>query len=131
MSKNQKNDQTPAQDAARQYAPLDMDVRINNLRTDGSTLATASVTLNGSFAIRGVKVVQGKEGPFISMPSYHGPSGYRDVCFPCTKEFKAQFDQTVLGAYQQQMAQIAAQHAEQTQDQEQAQDGFAMGGMAM
>ena len=125
----QKTNQDPAEGTNKQYAPMDVDVRINELRTGGSTLATASVTINGSFAVRGVKVVRGKDGPFVSMPSYHGGSGYRDVCFPCTKEFKAKFDQAVLGAYQQQMEQIAAQHI--SQEQEQEPDDMAMGGMAM
>ena len=133
MSSKQNNTQktyrNPAEGTTKQYAPMDVDVRINELRTGGSTLATASVTINGSFAVRGVKVVRGKEGPFVSMPSYHGGSGYRDVCFPCTKEFKIKFDQAVLGAYQQQMEQIAAQHIGQGQEQEPG--DMAMGGMAM
>ena len=134
QNNTQKTSQNPAEGTTKQYTPMDVDVRINELRTGGSTLATASVTINGSFAVRGVKVVRGKDGPFVSMPSYHGGSGYRDVCFPCTKEFKAKFDQAVLGAYQQQMGQIAAQHTMQGQDQsgfEQEQGGMAMGGMAM
>lgn len=40
------------------------------------------------------------------MPSYQGRKGYTDVCFPCTKEFRQQFNDAVLDAYQQEMAQV-------------------------
>ena len=72
-------------------------------------LADASVNLNGCFAIRGVKVVSGTNGPFVSMPSYKGRDGYKDICFPCTKEFHQQFHQAVLDAYQQSLTQIPQQ----------------------
>ena len=43
------------------------------------------------------------------MPSYKGRDGYKDVCFPCTKEFRQEFDSAVLDAYQQQLAQVQRQ----------------------
>ena len=102
----QNEPQTP------QYPPTQIDVKIYPPRKNDRSLATASVSLNGCFAIRGVRIVEGSSGPFVSMPSRQVNSGgkteYRDVCFPCTKEFKREFDQTVLNAYQQHMAQNQA-----------------------
>lgn len=107
-SKTQSN--TPTQSTPTQEAlPMEMDVRIHSLRTDGSVLANASVTLNGCFAVRGVKVMNGSNGPFVSMPSYKDRDGYKDICFPCTKEFRQQFQQTVLGTYQQALTQLPQQ----------------------
>ena len=40
--------------------PMSYDVRINSLRMDGSTKGTASVNLNGQFAVRGISVMKGK-----------------------------------------------------------------------
>lgn len=100
--------QAPAQAAAPQVEqlPTQVRVKINSLRTSGSTLATASVDLNGVFAVRGIKVVQGTNGPFVSMPSYKTGDGYKDVCFPVTKEFREHLHTAVLDAYQQEMAQL-------------------------
>ena len=43
--------------------------------------------------------------------------GYKDICFPCTKEFHQQFHQAVLDAYQQTLAQIPQRQQEgQSQD---------------
>ena len=112
----QKPEQAQAQapPSAPQY-PTNISVKIHSVRSEGSTLANASVDLNGVFAIRGVKIMQGKNGPFVSMPSYKAGNEYRDVCFPCTKEFREQFQSAVLGAYQQQRGQIAQRQQEQGQ----------------
>ena len=91
---------------------MKIDVKIHTLRTEGNRLADASVCLDDSFAIRGVRIVNGSKGPFVSMPSYSAGGQYRDVCFPCTKEFKQEFDQAVLDAYQQQLAQLPQQRQE-------------------
>ncbi len=85
---------------------MDIKVKIHTLRTEGGRLADASVSLDGCFAIRGVRIVSGSKGPFVAMPSYKSGDQYRDVCFPCTKEFKQEFDRAVLDAYQQQLTQI-------------------------
>ena len=97
--------------------PTNISVRIHSVHTSGPLLANASIDLNGCFAVRGVKVVQGEHGPFVSMPSYKGRDGYKDICFPCTKEFHQQFHQAVLDAYQQTLAQIPQRQQEgQSQD---------------
>ena len=71
---------------------MKIDVKIHALRTEGSRLADASVCLDDCFAVKGVRIVNGSNGPFVSMPSYKGRDGYKDVCFPCTKEFRQEFD---------------------------------------
>ena len=66
---------------------MKIDVKIHALRTEGNRLADASVCLDDCFAVRGVRIVNGSNGPFVSMPSYKSGNEYRDVCFPCTTEF--------------------------------------------
>jgi stage V sporulation protein G len=46
------------------------------------------------------------------MPSYKGRDGYKDICFPCTKEFHQQFHQAVLDAYQQSLTQLPQRQQE-------------------
>lgn len=88
------------------------------------------VNVYGDFAVRGIKIMEGSKGLFISMPSYRAGNGeYKDICFPCTKEAKAEFDKAVLGAYQQALTQgqTAAQKQESPAQQEQGQP--VMGGI--
>ena len=86
-------------------APMKIDVKIFMAKKDGPVLANASVNLNDCFAIKGIQIREGKNGPFVSMPSYKSGNEYKDYCFPCTKEFKREFDEAVLDAYHQQLSQ--------------------------
>lgn len=124
------NASAPAQAATPQVEqlPTQVRVKINSLRTSGSTLATASVDLNGVFAVRGIKVVQGTKGPFVSMPSYKTAEGFRDICFPCTAEFREHFCSAVLDAYKQELGQLT-QRGQAAQGQEAQEPPFP--GMAM
>lgn len=107
--------------------PMEIEVKIYRPSPKGPVLAGASVTLNGCFAIRGIQVREGKNGPFISMPSRQVRGEYRDICFPCTREFKQSFDQAVLDAYRMELTQEMEQHPEEQLEQ----DGPALGGMTM
>ena len=115
-----KNKSNPQSQAAptRETLPMQMEVKIHSLSTSGNVLANASVTLNGCFAVRGVKVINSDSGPFVSIPSYKGRDGYKDVCFPCTREFHQQFSDTVVAAYRQELSQLP-QRQQETSQQEQ------------
>ncbi len=107
-----KKAQPTAPAPQREALPMRVEAKIHALHASGPVLADASVDLNGCFAIRGIKVVDGTTGPFVSMPSYKGRDGYKDICFPCTKEFHQQFHQAVLDAYQQTLEQLPQRQQE-------------------
>lgn len=115
------NQQKNARYPSEVHSPMEVEVKIYRPSPKGPVLADASVTLNGCFAIRGIQIREGKNGPFVSMPSRQVKGEYRDICFPCTKEFKQAFDQTVLEAYQMELR----------QKEEPVQSGPVMGGMGM
>ena len=59
---NQQNTQGEAQsEQAKQLQPLEFDVRIQSIKPSDSIKGTASVNINGAFAIRGVKIIEGTE----------------------------------------------------------------------
>ena len=77
-----------------------------------NTLAMASLTIGGCFAVRGVKVVQGRNGPFVSMPqAKDGKGEYQDVCFPISKEVREQVSKLVLDKYNAQKDNAQPQNA--------------------
>ena len=94
--------------------PPKYDVKIHSIRPDGTQKASASVNIYGDFAVRGVKLMEGSKGLFVSMPSYKAGNGeYKDICFPCTKEAKAEFDKAVIEAYEQALSQSQTKTAKQ------------------
>jgi len=104
MKKTQTTSTTAPETA--QTPPMKVDVKINSIRPEGSLKAIASVNLNDCFAIRNVKIMEGSNGLFAAMPSYRAGNGeYKDICFPITKEFRQQFNDAVVSAYQQALTQ--------------------------
>lgn len=61
--------QAPSGAGNKENSPLQFDVRIQSIRPGESIKGTASVNINGAFAIRGVKIIEGSNGLFVSMPS--------------------------------------------------------------
>lgn len=62
--------------------------------------ATGQITINDSFVVSNIKVVEGEKGLFVSMPSYQDQYGdYHDIAFPVKKDVRMQLDNTVLGKY--------------------------------
>ena len=79
-------------------------------KPDSSIKAFASVTLDGYFAVHGVKVCEGEKGLFVSMPStsYTNSSGetkYRDTFHPITKGSREALTQAVLDKYDEALSQ--------------------------
>ena len=72
-------------------------------KPDSSIKAFASVTLDGYFAVHGVKVCDGEKGLFVSMPSTsytsNGETKYRDTFHPITKGAREALTQEVLDKY--------------------------------
>lgn len=76
------------------------DVRVT-LRTDAKLRAFASVTLEGAFVVRGLKIIEGQDGHlFVAMPSRKRPNGtYQDIAHPITPEFRNLLEDAVIGQY--------------------------------
>ena len=68
--------------------PMQLNAKVYLSKKEGPALAIASVNLNGCFAVRGIQIREGKNGPFVSMPCRKVNGEYMDLCFPCTAEFK-------------------------------------------
>lgn len=111
-----------------QENPMQFNVRIYPVETEGALKANASVNINGFIAVSKVRILEGTKGLFVSMPQYKGQNGeYKDICFPCTKEAKQAFDKAVLSAYEQTMEQ--KQSKEQVQEAPKQEQSQQMAGM--
>ncbi len=69
---------------------------------EGSLRAFCDVSVADSFLIKGLRVVEGKNGLFVSMPRQQGRDGkYYDQVVALTKDAKQAADRVVLEAYRQ------------------------------
>lgn len=78
------------------------DVRIRLVEKDTSKLrAVASMTIDECFVIHDIKIIEGKEGYFISMPSRKTPDGeYKDIVHPINTETREMVVSEVLKAFE-------------------------------
>lgn len=78
------------------------DVRIRKINLDGKMKAIVSVTIDDSFVVHDVKVVEGQNGLFVAMPSRKTPDGeYRDIAHPITPAAREVIQSAVLQAYEE------------------------------
>ena len=77
------------------------DVRIRKIDDEGKMKAVASVTFDGEFVVHDIKVIDGRNGLFIAMPSKKTPDGeYRDIAHPIHGEMRAMLQNAILDSYQ-------------------------------
>ncbi|PIU41133.1 MAG: septation protein spoVG [Candidatus Omnitrophica bacterium CG07_land_8_20_14_0_80_42_15] len=75
--------------------------RIRKFDGEGSLKAFADIVIGGSFLVRGLKIVEGKNGIFVGMPREQGKDGkWYDNVLPITKEAKEELAEVLLGAYE-------------------------------
>ncbi len=71
-----------------------------SIRDEDKLKAFVNVTFDDCFVVRGMKVIKGASGYFISMPSRKLSDGsYRDIAHPITNEFRARVEFAVLDEY--------------------------------
>ena len=82
---------------------MQTDIKVyRNDENDTKVKAFVSLTIDNALAIKGIKVMEGKNGLFVSMPQRkdaNAPSGYRDLVFPITAEFREELFTNILKAY--------------------------------
>ena len=76
--------------------------QIHRVKSDKSSLvAFANITIDDELVIKGIKIVDGKKGLFVSMPCTQGEDGkYYDDVFPITKECRDYLTEYVLNSYE-------------------------------
>ncbi len=76
------------------------DIRIRRVTSEGKLKAYVTVTFDDCFVIHNVKIIEGKTGVFIAMPSRKTKTGeYKDIAHPISPEFRARLQDTIVAAY--------------------------------
>lgn len=114
----------------KQKSSLNIKAKITQMvyYEDSNVKAVASITIADAFAFHGVKVIESKNGLFVSMPqskyTKDGEQKYSDVCHPISTEARAELNSVVLKAYEEQLAmrEKQAQSEDIAQDEAVSQD---------
>ncbi len=77
------------------------DIRIRRVSGEGKLKAYVTVTFDDCFVIHNVKIIEGKSGVFIAMPSRKTKTGeYKDVAHPINSEFRTELQGRILETYE-------------------------------
>lgn len=80
------------------------------LRDEDKLRGFANVTFDNAFVIRGMKIIQGNNGYFVSMPSRKRPDGtHQDIAHPVNRDMRNAIEKAVLEAYEKELQQQTSQ----------------------
>lgn len=80
------------------------DIRIRRVEAEGKLRAYVTVTFDDCFVVHNVKIIEGKNGAFIAMPSRKTKKGeYKDVAHPINSDFRGTLQNSILQEYQRQV----------------------------
>ena len=85
---------------------MSIEVRVNRLhrfeRAEKKLKAFADIEVNGAILVKGLQIVHGVKGLFVSMPRQKGKDNrWYEIVRSVTPEVKRQIIQTVLNAYKE------------------------------
>ncbi len=64
--------------------------------------AFVSIVLDGCFMVNDIKVIQGKDGLFISMPSRRKKNGrFKDIAHPLNNDTRQSMEERIIAEYRQ------------------------------
>ncbi|MFH1782673.1 MAG: SpoVG family protein [Candidatus Omnitrophota bacterium] len=75
--------------------------RVHKLEGESKVKAFLDIAFAGVFLVKGLKIVEGKNGLFLSMPGGMSKDGkWYNTAYPLTKEFKDVLVEIALEAYE-------------------------------
>lgn len=89
------------------------DVRIRKISSDNKMKAIVSVTFDGELVVHDIKVIEGKTGLFIAMPSRKTPTGeFKDITHPINTETREMIQNAILDEYEKVKSQVSVSEEE-------------------
>ncbi len=77
------------------------DVRVKKFSGENRLKAIAAITIDDCFVVHELRVIDGKEGLFVAMPSRKMPNGeFKDVAHPINQETRNKIEAIVIEAYE-------------------------------
>ncbi|WP_142413521.1 septation regulator SpoVG [Hathewaya massiliensis] len=89
------------------------DVRIRKISADSKMKAIVSVTFDGEFVVHDIKVIEGKNGLFIAMPSRKTPNGeFKDITHPINTDTRQKIQDAILSEYEKVKNQVGTEETD-------------------
>ena len=78
------------------------DVRVRCIEGQNRLKAVASITIEGVFAVHELRIIEGREGLFVAMPSRQVSDGtFKDIAHPINVETRKMIEDAVIAKYKE------------------------------
>jgi len=78
------------------------EVRAKRVNGENRLVGIAAITIDECFVVHELRIIEGKDGLFVAMPSRKMPNGeFKDVAHPINTETRSQIEHAVLEAFNQ------------------------------
>ena len=78
------------------------DVRIRQVTSESRLRAVASITIDECFAVHELRIIEGKEGLFVAMPSRQVSDGtFKDIAHPINVVTRKMIEDAVIAKYKE------------------------------
>ena len=76
------------------------ELRLRKVENEGKLKAYVTVTFDNCFVVHNVKIIEGKTGLFIAMPSRKTANGeYKEVAHPISPDFRNELQDKILAEF--------------------------------
>ncbi len=77
------------------------EVRAKRVNGDNRLVGIAAITIDECFVVHELRIIEGKNGLFVAMPSRKMPNGeFKDVAHPINTETRSLIEKAVLEAFE-------------------------------
>ena len=81
------------------------DIRVRLVNNNDKLKAVASITIDDELVVHDIKVINGKDGYFLSMPSRKTNEGeFKDIVHPIKTEVREALKEQILAEYEKALA---------------------------
>ena len=81
------------------------DIRVRLVNNNDKLKAVASITIDVELVVHDIKVINGKDGYFLSMPSRKTNEGdFKDIVHPIKTEVRENLKELILAEYEKALA---------------------------
>lgn len=93
----------------------DITVKIYPVEEPGNFCAYATINIKDMIAVNSIRIMDGMDGMFLTMPSFRRGDEFVSICSPITKEFAKELKEIILDAYEKKMREYIMKSSKQVE----------------
>ena len=98
---------------------MNIKANVKVLNNNTTLKGVADLVFDNEFVVKGVRIIEGEKGLFVSMPSHKVGNEYKQDCFPITAECRDILNKSVLAAFEQKLQEGPKNESQESAEEKQ------------